>query len=304
MVLRDFRALRAQARKAGAKRVAVVMSEDASALAALAAAGDAGLAVAVLIGDECGTRACIDSARAGGLLETATFIPAANAESAAATAVQLARANRVDILLKGKIRTDQLLRAALLKSNGLRTQGLLSDVLLYEDTLSGTRRLAAVTDGGINVAPTGPQLVHIIENAVAVMHRLGIGCPKVALMSATEAVSEALPSTVMARQITESAGRGELSDCEVYGPLALDNALLAGAARAKGISAAVAGHADVLVVPNIEAGNILGKAVKYFGGSTCAHVVMGAKVPILIPSRVETAADKLNSIALGVLMHE
>jgi phosphate butyryltransferase len=179
----------------------------------------------------------------------------------------------------------------------------LSDVLLYEDTLSGVPRLVGVTDGGINVLPSFEQKKQIIENAKLVMHALGLQRPRIALMSATEAVTEAVPSTVDAKTLAKIAARGELGECEVYGPLALDNALLESAAQAKGIASPVAGHADVMVVPNIEAGNILGKAVKYFGGSPCAHVIVGAKVPVLIPSRVESADDKLNSVALGVIVH-
>jgi phosphate butyryltransferase len=120
-------------------------------------------------------------------------------------------------------------------------------------------------------------------------------------MSASEVVTESMPSTLEARTLTEMGASGEFGDAEVYGPLALDNALLESAAKAKGISNPVAGHADCMIMPNIEAGNLLGKAVKYIGGSQCAHVVAGAKVPILIPSRVESADDKLNAIALGVI---
>jgi phosphate butyryltransferase len=120
-------------------------------------------------------------------------------------------------------------------------------------------------------------------------------------MSATEAVSASVPSTVDAQRLTRMAEAGEFGEVDLFGPIALDGALLESAARAKGIAHPVAGHADCMVVPNIESGNLLGKAVKYLGGSQCAHVVVGAKVPILIPSRVESSDDKVNSMALGVL---
>jgi phosphate butyryltransferase len=239
----------------------------------------------------------------GALLRQADFISAPNAEAAAAMAVSLCRNGDADILLKGHLRSDQLLRAVLDKQHGLRTGQLLSDVLLYEDTLSGARRLVGVTDGGINVQPALEQKKQIIANAVLVMHALGIIRPRIAVMSATEVVTDAVPSTVEAKGLTEMASRGEFGECEIFGPLALDNALLESAAQAKAIISPVAGHADVMVAPNIEAGNILGKAVKYFAGSQCAHVVAGAKVPVLIPSRVESADDKLNSVALGVVVH-
>jgi phosphotransacetylase len=120
-------------------------------------------------------------------------------------------------------------------------------------------------------------------------------------MSATEAVSASVPSTVDAKALTEMGDAGQFGYAEVFGPLALDCALLKSAAQAKGIAHPVAGHADCMVVPNLEAGNLLGKSAKYLGGSQCAHVVAGARVPILIPSRVESVDDKLNSIALGVI---
>jgi len=158
-----------------------------------------------------------------------------------------------------------------------------------------------ITDGGLNVAPNLEQKKQIVQNAIEVMHCLGLERPKLAIMSATEAVSESVPSSVDAAKLTAMGEASEFGEAEVFGPLALDGALLEAAARAKGITHAVAGHADCMVVPNIEAGNLLGKSVKYLGGSQCAHVVVGATVPILIPSRVESVEDKVNSIALGVI---
>jgi phosphate butyryltransferase len=174
-------------------------------------------------------------------------------------------------------------------------------VLLYEDVLLGETRLVGITDGGLNVLPTLDQKREIVLNAIDVMHCIGIARPHIALMSATEAVTASIPSTVDAAALREMAARGEFGEAVVYGPLALDNALVLSAAQAEGITHPVAGRADCLVVPNIEAGNMLGKAVKYLGGSQCAHVVVGARVPVLIPSRVESADDKVNAMALGVL---
>jgi phosphate butyryltransferase len=206
------------------------------------------------------------------------------------------------VLLKGSLRTDELLHAVLARRHGLRTGRLLSDVLLYEDVLSGERRLVGVTDGGINPAPDAVALKQIVANAVEVLHALGCARPRVALLSATEVVSDALPSTRMARTLVEEAATGALGDCELEGPLALDGALVASAAAAKGLTGPVAGRADVLVVPGVEAGNILGKSAKYLAGSITAHVAVGARVPVLLPSRVESELDKLHSIALGVLL--
>ena len=184
---------------------------------------------------------------------------------------------------------------------GLRTGRVLSDVLVAEHHLDGRTRLVGVTDGGVAIAPSLDDKREIVRNAVEIFHRLGFARPRIALMSATEVVTTAMPSTIDAQALTDEAQRGELGECEVYGPLALDNALLPSAATAKGIDSPVAGHADCLVAPSIEAGNILGKAFRFLRGGACGHVIVGAKVPVLIPSRVESAEDKLTSIALGVI---
>ena len=294
----NFAELRRRAQELGPRRVAVVVADDDVALTAAGHALQLGIAVPVLVGNEAKIKA-----KAGELGLTGLLVGAEvrDAEDAAGAAVQMARAGGVDVLLKGHLRTDELLHAVLDKATGLRAERLLSDVLLYEDRLAGETRLVGVTDGGLNVAPTIEQKQQIVMNAIEVMRCLGIRCPKMAIMSATEAVTKSVPSTEDARRLTEMGEAGEFGEAEVFGPLALDGALLEPAARAKGISSAVAGHADCMVVPNIEAGNLLGKAVKYLGGSQCAHVVVGARAPILIPSRVESVDDKVNSIALGVV---
>jgi phosphate butyryltransferase len=159
----------------------------------------------------------------------------------------------------------------------------------------------ATTDGGLTIAPSLEQKKQIILGAIDVLRCLGIMRPKIAVMSAIEVVSNAMPSTLDARALTKMGAAGEFGEAAVYGPLALDNALFDWAAKAKGIEHAVAGHADCLVNPTIEAGNLLAKAIIFLAGRAFAHVVVGATTPILIPSRVESAQDKVNSIALGVL---
>ena len=303
MGITTFEQLLERAAVAGARRVAVVGADSPSALAAVDAAAERGLAIPVLVGDPLAIRARIAAGRLVRLRE-AEIVSASDHAAAAGVAAELAARRRADILLKGSVRTDQVLRAVLDARHSLRTGRLLSDVLLYEDTLGADgKRLIAVTDGGINVCPDAEALRQIISNAIVVMQALGVERPKIGLLSATEAVTDSVPSSVVARQLAAIAASGMLGHCDVFGPLALDNALLESAARAKGIDSPVAGHVDVMVVPNIEAGNILGKAVKYLGGSITAHVVVGARVPVLIPSRVESAEDKLHSIALGVLLH-
>ena len=294
----SFAELRRRAQPLGPKRVGIVAADDEVALTAADGALHLGIAIPVLIGNEEKIRAQAKALGLFGLMAGAELV---SADDAAAAAVQLARDSHVDLLLKGHLRTDELLRAALDKEIGLRTGRLLSDVLLYEDKLAGEIRLVGITDGGLNVLPNLEQKKQIVQNAIAVMRSLGLARPKIALMSATEAVSESVPSSVDARRLTEMGEAGEFGEVDIFGPLALDCALLESAAHAKGIAHPVAGHADCMVVPNIEAGNLLGKSVKYLGGSQCAHVVAGARVPILIPSRVESVDDKVNSIALGVI---
>jgi phosphate butyryltransferase len=293
-----FNDLRFRAQQVGSCRVAVVVADDEVALTAADQALQLGVAAPVLIGDADKMRAKAAELALSELLSQAELIDSADA---AAEAVHMAREGYTEVLLKGHLRTDELLHAVLDKEKGLRTGRLLSDVLLYQDTLAGKSRLVGITDGGLNVLPTLEQKQQIVENAIEVMRCIGIARPKIAIMSATEAVSVGVPSTEDAQKLTDMANAGHFGEVDLLGPIALDCALLESAARAKGITHPVAGHADCMVVPNIEAGNLLGKAVKYFGGSQCAHVVVGAKAPILIPSRVESVDDKVNSIALGVL---
>ena len=298
-IIRTFSQLRSAAQPLGPRKVAVAAADDEVALTAADGALQLGIALPVLIGDGEKIRAKAASLGLSALLDNAEIVAAADAP--ATTAARLAHDGEVDVLLKGHLRTDELLHAVLDKQIGLRTGRLLSDVLLYEDKLARGVRLVGITDGGLNVAPNLEQKKQVVQNAIEVMRCIGIARPKLAIMSATEAVSESLPSSVDARRLAEMGAAGDFGEVEICGPLALDCALLESAARAKGIANAVAGHADCMVVPNIESGNLLGKAVKYLGGSDCAHVVVGAKVPILIPSRVESVDDKINSIALGVL---
>ena len=295
----DLTGLRALARGRGTARLGVVAADDAVALEAAAGALEAGIAVPTLYGD----RERIASKAPAGLLDRCEVVGAVDGAQAAAFAARAAGEGQLDVLLKGALRTDELLRAVLSPAAGLRTGRMLSDVLIAEHHLDGRTRLVGVTDGGVAVAPTLDDKREIVRNAVEVFHRLGFQRPRVALMSATEVVTPAVPSTVDARALTDEAARGELGECEVYGPLALDNALLPSAAAAKGIDSPVAGRADCLVAPSIEAGNLLGKAFRFLRGGACGHVIVGARVPVLIPSRVESAEDKLTSIALGVIAH-
>jgi len=297
--VRTFADLRERACQAGPKRIAVVLADDEVALTAAADALHAGIALPILIGDEPLIRAHAQALGFTELLDRAEFVSATG--SAAEVAVRMAREGSVDILLKGHLRTDELLHPVLDKENGLRAGHLLSDIAFFETNCENEQKLVGLTDGGLNVAPTLEQKKQIVLNAMEVLRCLDMQRPKIAILSAVEVVTEAMPSTLDARTLTEMCAAGEFGEADIFGPLALDNALFKWAAKAKGIVHPVAGHADCLVVPNIEAGNLLAKAIIFLAGLEYGHIVVGAKVPILIPSRVENARDKVNAIALGVL---
>jgi phosphate butyryltransferase len=297
--IRTFTELKERAREAGPKRVGVVLADDEVALTAASDALRMGIALPVLIGDVERIRARAAALGLAELVKKAEFVSAT--EEAAETAVEMAREGSIDILMKGHLRTDQLLHPVLDKEKGLRTGRLLSDMAFFEQRGAGGPRLTGITDGGLNPAPTLGQKRLIVLNAIEMLRCMGFRRPKIAIVGATEIVTEAMVSTMDAKALTEMCAAGEFGEAEVFGPLALDNALLEWAAKAKGISNPVAGHADCLLVPTVEAGNMLAKSIIFLAGWEFGHVVVGAKVPILIPSRVESAEDKVNAIALGVL---
>jgi phosphate butyryltransferase len=183
------------------------------------------------------------------------------------------------------------------KEKGLRISDVISDVLAYEHP----HGIKLMSDGGINILPELHEKVAIIRNAVQVAHALGMANPKVALLSAVEAVNPKMPSTVDASIISMMNARNQITGCQVEGPLAFDNAIDIEAAKIKGIVSPVAGKADILIVPNIESGNIFGKALTYYCHYRVAHVVMGTKVPILIPSRADDGETKMLCMAMGLL---
>lgn len=281
------------------KLVALAMANDEAALQAVVEAKRQGLAEGILFGPKEEIKE---------LLKNEDFDPRdieiidlEDPLEAALQAVQAVRQKRAQMILKGNLPTADLLKTVLDGECGLRTDRLLSDVFIYENKLSPTGRLVGLTDGGINIAPDLKQKKEILENAVEVFHRLGVECPKVACMSAVEKVTKKMPSTVEAKELVEMNHRGEIKNCLVDGPFAVDNALDLAAAKAKGIESEVAGDPDILLAPNIEAGNMFAKAVVFYGGVTPGHAMVGAKAPVLINSRVDTRQAKLNSIALGAI---
>ncbi|MDQ0337708.1 phosphate butyryltransferase [Caldalkalibacillus uzonensis] len=216
---------------------------------------------------------------------------------AARRAVQLVKEGKANALMKGLVPTADLLKAVLDKESGLKRSRLLSHVAAFE--VPGYERLIFVTDPAMNIAPDLKQKGEIIQNAVQVARAAGVERPKVAVLAPVEVVNPAMQSTLDAASLTVMASRGQITDCEVEGPLALDNAVSVEAAQHKGIKSPVAGKADILLVPNIETGNVLYKSLVYFARAKVGAVVVGAEVPVILTSRADSMEDKLYSIALA-----
>ncbi len=223
----------------------------------------------------------------------------ADALGAPVLAVKLVRGDFCQVLMKGLVNSSTFLKAVLNSDWGLRTGKLLSHLAVYE--VKGYDRLLFLTDGGLNIAPDLEMKKHICQNAIDFAHSLGIPLPKVAVLSANEQVNPKMPVTLEAQQISQMAQKGEITGALVAGPLALDIAISKEAAEHKGIKSPVAGQADILLVPNIEAGNLLGKSITYFAGGLMAGVVLGAGAPVVLPSRTDTPQGKLLSLALACL---
>jgi phosphate butyryltransferase len=298
-MIKDFKEMVAAAKDRKNVVAGVPCPEDESSILSVIQARREGLADFVLCGDG---RKIADMLRAhGGREADFAIIDRPDADAAAAHIVELARKGSVQLILKGFLPTASLMKPVLDKEKGLRRGSLLSDLLVVENPAVNDRGLLGMSDGGLNILPDLAQKKQIVENAVAVFQRLGYAEPRVGIMAAVETVKESMPATVDAQALSEMNRRGEIKGCRVYGPLALDIAVSPEAARHKGIVNDVAGHVQIMIVPNIESGNLLGKAFTYYLKLTVAHVVMGARIPILIPSRNESDIDKFHSLALGVL---
>ena len=299
MPIRTFDELLAEAKKRGRKRLAVVFPEEVSMHAALLA-HEAGIAAPVLVGIPDRIHELV--AKAGADVSSFEIVEAGTPVEACARAVSLAHDDKVDVILKGGAQTAQLLHAALDKEAGIRMSKVLSECSLYEDTRM-RHSLIAVVDGGILIAPTLEEKVEAIKNTVNVYHKLGYDNPKVAVLAAVETVTDKMPCTQDAAVIARMWERGQIKGCVVDGPLALDNAVSERAAAIKGLTGPVAGDADILIVPDIEGGNLLGKSMTYFAGFTSAHVTIGTSKPVLVPSRADDGRTKLMSVALGIVAY-
>lgn len=227
-----------------------------------------------------------------------TLVHTPHSNAAAEEAVRLAGSGKVEALMKGKLATEELMEACMAKETGLRTGRRMSHVFLL-DVPSYPKPLL-LTDAAINIAPTLMEKKDIVQNAVDLFHSLGLGTPKVAILAAVETVNEKMPATLDATALCKMAERGQITGCQIDGPLAFDNAVSLEAATIKGIHSEVAGRADILVAPDIESGNMLYKQLRYFSGVQGAGIVLGAKVPIILTSRAGDAQSRIASCALGL----
>ena len=251
----------------------------------------------ILVGDGAKIARLMDEA--GFASEHVSVVDEPDEAKVGRTAVELVSSGRADIFVKGKMNTSDFLRAVLDKEVGLRTGRQLNVLTCYDEP--GQKKLFFMTDGGMTIAPTLEDKVEILKNAVPVLHSMGIEEPKVAILAANEKVNPKMPATVDAAALCEMAERGELPHAIYEGPIAFDVAMRPEAAAEKGINSRISGDVDLFLVPNIEAGNCMGKAIGYFGGGQTAGIVVGAAAPVVMSSRSASITGKVTSIAWAIL---
>lgn len=298
-MIKNFEELVYAAQKTRPTYVSVAAAHEQETLKAVIKAKELSITIPILTGDRNWINTMLDRLEANP--KDFEIIHEKDPAKAAAAAADVVKLGHADILMKGGVVTSVFIQAAL-GSPGELKGGLLSDVEVYEDERRQGCQLVLVSDGGINISPGIRQKLEIIRNAVAVAHRLGINRPKVALLSGSEKVHPDFQSTIDAIALVKMCQDGAVEKCVVDGPFALDNAIDTDSARLKGIESPVAGSADILIMPNLEAGNIFCKGLQYYGNRMLIHVAVGAKVPILIDSRTAKADEKLHSIALAKVM--
>ncbi|PZQ47782.1 MAG: enoyl-CoA hydratase [Rhodovulum sulfidophilum] len=294
---RHFDALLERAEPLPAIPVAVVAPEEPNSLGGALLAARHTLITPILIG----ARAKIEAAAAelGESLAGVEILDVADHALAANRAVDLVAAGQARALMKGHLHTDELLRAALRKENGLRAGRRFTHIFVMD--VPGLAHPLLISDAAINIAPDLETKVDIVQNAIDLALSIGIAEPKVGVLSAVETVNPAIPSSVDAALLSKMAERGQIKGGIVDGPLAMDNAIDLAAARTKGITSAVAGRADVLIVPDLDAGNMLAKQLTYLSHAESAGIVMGAKVPIILNSRADGEKARLASCAIAAI---
>lgn len=280
----------------GRVTLSVAAAQDMEVLEAIKLAYDAGIARAILVGDASIIKPMLERV---GLPSDTAIVDEPDAGQASLKAVSLVHKDEAQVLMKGLVNSSEFLRAVLDKEEGLRTGRLLSHLAAFE--IPGQNKLLFVTDGGMNIAPNLQEKKDILVSAMLTLNAMGIDKPRVALLTANELVNPKMSATVDAKALADMGAAGELPPGIVEGPIALDVAVSSDAAKHKKIESKVSGQVDLIVVPNIETGNGIGKTLIYYAGAKMAGLVLGAANPIVMTSRAETAEGKLNSIALACL---
>ncbi|KAB7622981.1 bifunctional enoyl-CoA hydratase/phosphate acetyltransferase [Alkalilimnicola sp. S0819] len=295
---RQLHRLLERARELSPARTAVVHPVDHHSFMGAIEAAREGLIVPILVGPEAKIRAVAE--QEGVDLADVELMDVEHSHQAAEKGVELCRAGEAEILMKGALHTDELMRAVLFKERGLRTARRMSHVWCM-DVPSYPRPLF-ITDSALNIYPDLMTKADITQNAIELCHVLGIERPKVAILSATESVNPAIPSTLDAAALCKMADRGQITGGLLDGPLAFDNAISEAAARTKGIRSEVAGRADILLAPDLEAANMLGKQLHYLADAEAAGIVLGARVPIVLTSRADDAMSRMAACAIALLL--
>lgn len=289
--------VRAAVERRPKRTIAIAAAADDKMIHVAQSVSELGLCDVIMVGDkdELEALASADSFDLGKV----RVVDEKDPEKLGLTAVGLVSSGEADVLVKGKLNTSDFLRAVLNRDVGLRTGRQLNVIMAYE--VPGQKKLFFITDGGMNIAPTLDDKVEIIKNAVPVLHSMGIERPKVALLAANEKVSAKMPATADAAAIVDMAGQGLLPEAVYEGPIAFDVAMRPDAAAEKKIESRISGDVDLFLVPNIETGNCLGKAIGYFGRGQAAGLVIGASKPVVMSSRAASITGKVTSIAWAIL---
>jgi phosphate acetyltransferase len=278
-------------------RTAVAHPCESTALVAALEAGAKGLITPILVGP---AAKIAEVARSSGLTIGQTeIVDAPHSNAAAAKAVELVRKGQAELLMKGSLHTDELLSAVVARETGLRTGRRVSHVFIMD--VPTYHKVLIVTDAAINIAPSLEDKVDICQNAIDLAISLGVSTPKIAILAAVETVTSKMPATIDAAALCKMADRGQIKGGLLDGPLAFDNAISREAARTKGITSKVAGDPDILLVPDLEAGNMLAKQLSFLANVDSAGLVLGARVPIILTSRADTVRSKIASCAVAVL---
>ena len=261
-------------------------------------AAEAGIIIPILVGPQDKIRKEAERLRIN--LNGVTLVDAAHSQASAEEAVALVRAGKAQLLMKGSLHSDELLAAVTKRETGLRTGRRISHVFVMD--VPHHPQTLFITDAAVNIAPDLQAKRDIIQNAIDLYAGLGLGKPKVAILSAVETINSDIPSTIEAAALCKMADRGQITGGDLDGPLAFDNAISPDAARIKGISSQVAGRADILVVPDLEAGNMLAKNLTFLSGADAAGIVLGARVPIILTSRADNVRTRMASCAVAMLL--